>query len=98
MPYTYADIKAEFNLDDDGDPWGTAYHWLFRIADSITFHHGFDTPDAWKFRPSPCGRGDDPAECSTAAFCDECDPEALEKFGNVLSRYIDKMRLAGMSY
>ena len=35
---TYDDLKYEFRLTSDGDPWGTGMQWLFASADEIYFN------------------------------------------------------------
>ncbi|KPK72274.1 MAG: hypothetical protein AMJ84_04625 [Acidithiobacillales bacterium SM23_46] len=55
----YDDLRTEFRLGDDYDPWGHCMHWLFTIADHLYWTEG-ETPEAWQFRPSPIGPQNDP--------------------------------------
>lgn len=95
---TYNDLIDEFRLTRSGDAWGDVMGWLFRIADSLTFHHEHEVPAEWRFRPSPLGRADDPEEDMIAAVCDEADPAELTKFGQVLNRAADLLKAQGRDY
>lgn len=98
MAYRYEDLRDEFKASSSGDAWGDVMGAWFRVADSLYFHHGRDTPAEWKFRPSPMGRADDPSDDDFAAMCDEADPDELLKFGMVLDRAADHLRSKGLDY
>lgn len=93
-----ADLMAAYKLSRSGDQWGDCMGWLFRIADSLTFHHEVEVPEEWSFRPSPMGRADDPAEDYEAATCDAADPDELVRFGRVLWRLREMLIKAGANY
>lgn len=96
--FTYADAKREFKfMRDPGDPWGSAMQWWFAVAESLTFTHGSDVPAHWEFRPSPIQTETD-QDSLEAEFCDNADPDDLERFGNLLCRYADALKCAGYSY
>ena len=100
MSYTY-DFDAcvrEFRLTNDGDTWGNVLGWLFRIADSLTFHHREPVPDCWEFRPSQSGRADAPEEDAIAEMLDETDPADLVLFGGTLLLARDVLIAQGRDY
>lgn len=98
MTHTYADIKHEFSLmHDPHDPWGSCMNWWFAVADSLHFTHGHDVPAHWEFRPSPIQTETEPDSCE-AEFCNDADPDDLERFGNLLCRYADLLTRNGYSY
>jgi hypothetical protein len=95
MSMTYSDLKHEIKLGDIAyDPWGTAMAWWFAVADEIAFKRNIDTPAHWEHRP---GLGCDPETYEGDMVADAND-ETLIKFGNLLSRYVAKLELAGRSY
>jgi len=96
MTLTKTQLRQEYRLTACSDPWGDAMHWLFTIADHLHFNEN-GTPDAWQYRPSPLGPTNDPDDYVTG-LCAETDAETLTDFGNVLSRYAEKLRLAGLDY
>jgi len=91
-------LVREFRLTTDGDIWGNVLGWMFRIADSLTFHHEEAVPAEWQFRPSPMGRGDDPEEDDVAAMLDETDPADLVLFGGVLELAREVLVAQGKDY
>jgi hypothetical protein len=96
--YDYAGIKAEFKLMfDPGDPWGSTMLWWFAIADSLLFTHDVAPPQHWQFRPSPLGPSNEPEQYETE-IVDNTDPDALVRFGNLLTRYAAFLKRAGMNY
>jgi hypothetical protein len=92
----YDDLRTEFRLGDDYDPWGHCMHWLFTIADHLYWNEG-ETPAEWQFRPSPIGPQNDPDDYVTE-IVSAADTAALIDFGNVLNRYAALMRAADMDY
>lgn len=94
----YDELIREFRLSASGDSWGDVMGSLFRVCDSLVFHHGIQPPDAWGFRPSPLGRADDPAEDYIAAFFDDADPNDLLKFGTLLERASGILKARGLDY
>jgi hypothetical protein len=90
----------------DEDEYGTTLGWHFAIAELLTlleFHH--DIPAAWQFRAAPGLDSSTWAEDSHENSelwelwqTGEISADALIYWGNVLSRYADVLRAAGLDY
>ncbi len=89
------DLKSEFKLTQDGDPWGNAMIWHFNVADELFSREGY-VPKHWHYRPSPFGRSgeDDPEDYLVA----ESNTDDLVTFGNLLCRYTRLLRHLGHDY
>jgi len=90
------DLLNEFRTAQSGDVWGDTMHWWFTIADELYFREG-QTPAHWQFRPSPLGPSNDPEDYATNV-ARETGAEALLFAGNVLTRYAQMLKRAGMDY
>ena len=94
--YSYKDAKFEFKLTSDGDKWGNGMIWLFNIADEIHFNRDTCVPDEWQFRPSPLGPSSD--DDYQAEIVQNMPDDDLLRFGNVIHRYLDRVRFLGEDY
>ena len=92
---SYNDLKQEFNMVDDGDPWGNAMSWWFAIADELEGNRELSCPDHWEFRMSPLGPENDSYQ---AAIVNEYSDAVLIRFGNVLCRYVQFLKYKNMDY
>lgn len=98
-PATYADLKADFRIDLRSDPWGHTLHHWFMVADEIYFRRPrLCVPADWQFRPSPLGPNSDDDGDPFSETLRAADDAAVLRFGNLLSRYADRLRHAGKSY
>ena len=91
-------FKEDF---DHHDQWGCVMEWFFTVAHLIHHKCGLhNVPAEWEYRPSPLDTEIDAEEFHLIKFWDldkfECDD--LIGFGNVLSRYTDKLKAAGKNY
>jgi hypothetical protein len=99
MSITYQQFKLEYRLNDDGDKWGTAMQALFDIAAELWERtDGAYPPEHWQYRPSPIAGDQRELESAMYEVCLMADTETLVRFGNVLNRYTDCLRNAGMDY
>jgi hypothetical protein len=78
-----------------GNLYGDVTSFLFHICDSLYWHHNIDVPSHWQYGPG-CGRPEDDPE--TNAFFDNCDPEALIRFGNILEWLYNYCKRKGLDY
>lgn len=94
------DIRLRF---DGGDPWGSTMAEAFGIATAL-YVMGEEVPDHWQFSPGPIlneeiAREQWPdAEWIDALEAGTFTADELRHAGNVLTRYADKLRAAGMDY
>jgi len=98
----YKHIRAEYNMMDDGDVWGTALEWHFACAD-ILYHYDPDmVPASWQFRHGPLCEGIENGyeQDMMDDLLDEgiVDTDDIRAFGNVMERYLNILRKAGRSY
>lgn len=96
-------IIEEYRIARDSyDPWGSALSWHFAIADYLT-DMGQATPSAWEYQQSLFGSDHEAYEYkvieeifSTTAISYQV--ESLVNAGNVLGRYSNLCREAGLDY
>ena len=93
---TYGALMQEFRTFQSGDVWGDTMHWWFTCADELFRREGW-TPEHWKFRASPLGPSNDPDDYATNV-CVEVGADDLERFGNTLFRYAQRLKRAGLDY
>lgn len=95
--YTLSDLKHEFRLTNDGDKWGCGIKWLFCICDVIHFERDHLTvPAKWEFRPSPMGpANEDDYELESLRGTPD---RTLLQFGELIVRYVQRCRSAGLDY
>lgn len=95
---TFADLKNEFRLMDDGDSWGSVMAWWFDIAEEIYFNRDdLYVPDEWSFTPSLLGPCSDPNDWIPVVLKDVDDPVLLQ-FGKLMFRYAQVLKHAGKDY
>lgn len=95
--FDYTFLMNEFRLlFDASDPWGHTMHCWFGVAGEL-YHRGEDIPNAWNYGP---GSGDPRLDNDDyfREVLNDATPEALQKFGDLLTRYAGKLKRAGMSY
>ena len=96
MPYK--ELIAEFKLAEDwqgsGDPWGAATGVLFDICAEL--HQRDAVPASWLY-VNNATQGIEEESYWFEILPNE-DTATLQAFGNVLSRYVDKLRVAGYDY
>ena len=96
-------LLKEFKFElDSYDPWGSALAWHFAVADTLTELAGF-TPAEWEFFQSPFGVDYNAPEYQTIAeLLRDVElhqrVELLVNAGNVLGRYANVCRQAGLDY
>lgn len=88
-------LLEDFRLFFD-EPWGSTMHWWFTIADEL-YHREALTPAHWQFKPSPIGSVNDPDDAATQAVM-ATGSDALVFAGNVLHRYAQVLKRAGVDY
>jgi len=89
------ELKAEFRLHSDGDPWGTTMAFWFAVAGEM-YVRGIPIPDAWRYRPSPLGAKD--PDAFETEICEQAGDETLAAFGALLNRYAGFLKRAGKDY
>lgn len=93
----YQNLRAEIKASASGDAWGWSMAWWFAIAGTL-HDKGDDIPPEWHFRASPMGGvSSDDFEAQTIAELAISSP-ALVRMGNVLQRYTERLRRAGLDY
>jgi len=90
-------LKQEMRLTHDGDAWGNTMGWWFAVADELNTRDPALVPAHWEFRPSPLGPSNDPDAYETYVV-EEAPTKALIAFGNILTRYAQRLRRAGLDY
>lgn len=94
---SFQNLRAEMAATSGFDPWGWCMAWWFAVAGAI-HDRGEDVPADWHYRPSPFGGVDlDNFEDSAIAELEISTP-ALVHAGNVLNRYAERCKLAGLNY
>ena len=94
----YKELKAWYKeCFDDYDPYGSNINAAFTVANEI-HHRGEQTPSDWQYKPSICQGDTREHDDYLFEICERVSLEVLEKFGSVLLRYDDKLRLAGKDY
>jgi hypothetical protein len=94
--WDYAFLKAEFKMYADSDIYGVAMEWFFEVGFEMDDRR-LTIPADWHFRRGAMGRGRDITEHPAAIIVGATD-DALEQFGNLLSRYVDRIKHAGKDY
>ncbi len=92
----YSNLKQQYNeVFDSYDPWGSNISVMFTIANEL--HMRGNVPHEWEYGP---GAVADPREEDDYLYeiCKATNTEVLIKFGNVLERYDNKLRLADKNY
>ena len=89
-------LRGAFRDDYDSfDAWASVMSAFFDVA-GILYNRGDDIPADWGFRP---GLGEvETSESYLAEIAIETDSDVLRDFGNILSRYADKLRVADRDY
>ena len=95
----YLDIKSEYVAQhDSGDQWGSAMSARFDICETLT-RRGDDVPASWEFHAGAGLFGiDDEPESYFGCIIRDADSADLVRFGNVLARYTNALRLADLDY
>lgn len=88
-------IAEDWRSDRHGDPYGSAMSVLFDIAAELNIRD--EVPASWLYRPSPMGDDREPDSYWYDLTCNAGTQELID-FGNILSRYIDKLKVAEMDY
>jgi len=92
-------LKAEYRLTADScDRWGDCWGVWFAVAGELDWR-GSDVPAVeWQFRPGAGGDGRCDPDDMWREVLAGVDTDTLTDFGRLLSRYADKLRVAGASY
>lgn len=95
-----AALKAEMNLQDWYDAYGTTGSWGFAIADFLA-DSGAEVPAHWEYRQGLAGTDTDTYEYQTLTELHENGHASIEDIthlGNVLLRYSEILQHQGRSY
>lgn len=89
-----AEMKQEFKLfADKSDRWGEATAHMFELCFELV-EQGHPVPTHWEFsQGAQSGRGEEPSY-----GYENCKPELLVQWGNILNRYIGLLDSMGKSY
>src|SRR5688572_4222545 len=101
--YGYNTIMDQIRMGDFGDPWGTGMAWCFALAEVLYVEYGEISSE---FRPSPLMEEGDresvegyEAETLFELIDDEdIDQSDIQRVYQIVSRYVDWVRLAGRDY
>ena len=101
----YKALHAEFAMSDFEDAWGTTLSWWFSVAE-LLYHKGQELPATWQFRDSPVHdpREYEPEDCyedqmlSDMWHAGDFFLADLRTFGDVLTKYLGVLKLAGQDY
>lgn len=102
MDYTYKDLKSEYKMfEDSGDKWGSALGAHFDLCaelDHRAERDGVEAMRSWQYR-APATL-DDHREKDSYYYDLYIGTSSadLVKFGDLLSRYTEKLAAAGHSY
>jgi len=91
------DIRSDFRLSNDGDGFGNCMAWLFPIAIELDLRESTAVPAEWQYRAGAMGSHHEP-DCYVAECLQAYSDETILQFGNVLSRYQNKLHAADLTY
>lgn len=92
----FRELVTYLKIDLHSDPYGEAMGMMFDVCDQITYGLKRTTPSAWMFH-SPSGQRGTPVEDLPEEIT-EASEFALVRFGDLLRRYIARVRRAGLDY
>ena len=96
MPLTLADLKSELRVDLPIDPWGHAMGAWFDTASEL-HNRNASIPEHWHFSPAATTDDQEVTDFWSEVFA-TTDNDTLRQFGNLLERYTNHLRRAGMDY
>lgn len=96
-----AQLMLLLRLDDSTDPWGTGMNWWFGIADVLYHADPIVIPPSWDYRHGAgCMGPEDWPESEIAALleCGDISVDDLLYAGQVVTRYLAAVKVAGQDY